>query len=764
MTFYTDDLASKVIGEVNATLDATRTDSLLDRIMARTAGGTPTQTTFADARDVSIISGIATAYDGGTTNLTVYNFVDAADTAISSPKLIIDTDGDVSAYRTAVSTNLTGVSGNYTWRGVQVHGALTSQFQIKARLESPVRSFTYKTLDAGSAAFTLSGSGSIDIETGVLSSTNMAYAAGGATKADGKLRGQVAATSDAGTTLPTESVVGLFAFSDDTNGGFIGSTTPLQSDGFAVVQNVTINQRYRPVTFTSKDVDNVIAQAISSTDATRQASLVHSSFRISIDDRAANAQPLIATHGAGNVIQNTSLSQVNHNSTPVVFDTYRAGPHAALLHGVTPVDGLTLPLQLGITGYASSYFMAYTASDFTPLPAGNYKWSGVQVGPNSDGRDTFEITANLTAGNNSFAYSTILEAVSGEATSFTLSGNGVVDKETGLLTSSTMNFNGQASGASSDLRGQIAGDGAAVAGLVIIDRSDATEHGESIGFIGSEYTAFTQRSFTTRAYNDDIDGSGDGTYGVAWGTRNFKQTAITPEPKQEREIIYISQNIAQDVSATGKDVPWITTALSTDLTPVSGTPGTLGWSTGTNVKAFRAGNEAKMYFINNNDDDRVLVDGPVYSPWFLQTSTSRSLDYTVEMTTPRLASQIGAIETAHNEDYITLQFDIRMNSDGDRDIILRNADGGGSALIPENVAFNVDTGKFAADITALSRGGGANALLENGKLIGQIFGSEAKTLGGVYWGTAPTTTSASTDLLPTAARGKAVVGAFVGYR
>jgi len=784
MTFYTDDLASKVIGEVNATLDATRTGSLLDRIIARPSGGASTQTSFAGARDVNR-SNVTTAYEGGMLSLSVYNLGDSSGTAISRPVLIIDTDGDVSAYRTAASTDLTGVSGDYTWRGVQVHGARTSKFQISASLAplanrfSLRNSFTYVTLEQSSAGFLLSGSGRIDLDTGMLSSTNMAYTStsGGDSKSSGKLRGQVAGTSDAGATFATDSVVGLFAFSDGANGGFIGSSKPqLERDDFAVVQNVEIDGEYRAVTFRSQDFDNVIAQSISGSYATRQASLVHSSFRKAITQVADNVRsPItrlpIATHGAANLVEKRSGTGTDHNATAVRLDGYKVGSHAALVHGVTteftddtnasPVSVPTIdefgnpvydvdgnPVVDARFASFSTYFTAYTISDFTPLPVGNYKWSGVQVGPksdpNSDDTGKFEIEADLTAGNNSFAYSTITEAVSGEATLFTLTGNGVVDTTTGVLTSSTMNFNDQASGASSELRGQIAGNGEAV----------------TIGFIGSKYTPFTQRTFVTTAYEGDLDDSGDGTYGAAWGQRHFKETAITPQPTSEREVIYISQNIAEDVSATGKDVQWIRTALSTDLTAdplrTDGTDTSLTGSTGftgTGVIAYRTRNEADkatVYFIDNGDADRLLVDGPAYDPFYLKSVAGKlnAKKYNVRMSLPRLASTIGTIGHTLDESWTRLEFQLKHRPGGRHELSVIS---GGLTL--ENALVTTSTGRFIADIAKLTSGGDDNVVLENGgKLIGQILGSQALTLGGVYWGTAPATTSASIVQLPTAAR------------
>jgi len=157
---------------MNHASQAKRDSAFLTKLAEATAG------TTSDISTVRRVSGSQIAFDG-----TIIPVQSIRDRAMTAALYIVDGRGksDIGSLIVSGGADLFGniESGLYLWKGAHVwaadnaiHASSFGTFMLTADFDA--RTFTYKTTNASPTA-TLSGSGSVDIAAGSLTSTQMSF-------------------------------------------------------------------------------------------------------------------------------------------------------------------------------------------------------------------------------------------------------------------------------------------------------------------------------------------------------------------------------------------------------------------------------------------------------------------------------------------------------------------------------------------------------------------------------------------------------------
>ena len=292
----------------------------------------------------------------------------------------------------------------------------------------------------------------------------------------------------------------------------------------------------------------------------------------------------------------------------------------------------------------------------------------------------------------------------------------------------------------------------------------ADDDGKPFGgaFIASFAGTYQQNAFSLTGTPVDIDGtSGASSYGVGIGTRTRKESA---DSAVDSEIIVITGDASTDFStATNADLPWLSTALDTAVTADSGrVDGTGAGQTFTvgykaadsNVIEYRTNGivgvsplqVARLYLINNGDDDRLVVTGPDYNAGASETSFTARPGYTSTYTGRIFGAQLlGDVHGVNHEDsgLFTLSILAGTNSatssftlDGAYTYATRT-----NEFRIENGAIDFATGRLtvgsgSAAVTQRPSSGPGARVFKAGTFgfVGQLYGSGGEALGGTYWG------------------------------
>ena len=323
----------------------------------------------------------------------------------------------------------------------------------------------------------------------------------------------------------------------------------------------------------------------------------------------------------------------------------------------------------------------------------------------------------------------------------------------------------------------------------------AADDGKPFGgaFIASFAGTYLPNVFSLTGTPVDIDGApvppatSNSTYGVGIGTRTRKESA---DSAVDSEIIVITGGASADFStATDADLPWLSTALETAVTPDSGRVDgagagqtfTVGYKAAdSNVIEYRTNGTvgvsplqvARLYLINNGDDDRLVVTGPDYNAGASKTSFTARPGHTSTYTGRIFGAQLlGGVHGVNHEDsgLFTLSILAGTNSatssftlDGAYTYATRT-----NEFRIENGAIDFATGRLtvgsgsAAVTQRPSSGPGARVFKANTfGFVGQLYGSGGEALGGTYWGVGDD----AVNRVSATNNGKLFGGAFIASR
>ena len=328
------------------------------------------------------------------------------------------------------------------------------------------------------------------------------------------------------------------------------------------------------------------------------------------------------------------------------------------------------------------------------------------------------------------------------------------------------------------LAGQIYGDKAEAVGGTYWGQAlgganrafSAGDDGKPFGgaFIASFAGTYLPNVFSLTGTPGDIDGApvppvtSNSTYGVGIGTRTRKESV---DSAVDSEIIVITGGASADFStATDADLPWLSTALETAVTADTGRVDatgagqtfTVGYKAAdSNVIEYRTNGTvgvsplqvARLYLINNGDDDRLVVTGPDYNAGASETVFTARAGHTSTYTGRIFGAQLlGDVHGVNHEDsgLFTLSILAGTNSatssftlDGAYTYATRT-----NEFRIENGAIDFSTGRLtlgAASSAAVtqrpSSGPGARVFkADTFGFVGQLYGSGGEALGGTYWG------------------------------
>ena len=327
------------------------------------------------------------------------------------------------------------------------------------------------------------------------------------------------------------------------------------------------------------------------------------------------------------------------------------------------------------------------------------------------------------------------------------------------------------------LAGQIYGDKAEAVGGTYWGQAlgganrafSADDDGKPFGgaFIASFAGTYLPNVFSLTGTPVDIDGApvppatSNSTYGVGIGTRTRKESV---DSAVDSEIIVITGGASADFStATDADLPWLSTALETAVTAdtgrVDGTGAgqtfTVGYKAAdSNVIEYRTNGTvgvsplqvARLYLINNGDDDRLVVTGPDYNARASTTSFTLRAGHTSTYTGRIFGAQLlGGVHGVNHEDSGLFTLNILAGADSAASSF--TLDGAYSyqnrtnEFRIENGAIDFATGRLtvgsgsAAVTQRPSSGPGARVFKANTfGFVGQLYGSAGEALGGTYWG------------------------------
>ena len=374
----------------------------------------------------------------------------------------------------------------------------------------------------------------------------------------------------------------------------------------------------------------------------------------------------------------------------------------------------------------------------------------------------------------------------------------------------TFGFVGQLYGASADALGGAywgVGDDAA-------HRVSAANNGKPFGgaFIASRSAitapVYPQSLFNLTATETDIDDytpsaggsdeTGTSTYGVAAGAQ-FSISAAGETPTETNEIIILSNTATADATAAtpasgdatskGAAVDWIHATIATGAALTTSSRGAnfhnsfTDYASGNGVVVVRTNRTdsssdpldvAAVYVRAYGTGERLVLAGENYaaSTW-LENRNGSTLTYGGALILPTLLANFSRISpTFGGADAFTLTIDVKATA-ADSSFTINHSDpvSSSNALLNKfsitGGAIDFTTGRLTVgsgsfSVTTESAAGTDVDVFKGGSLgfIGQIYGTEAESLGGAYWGvangTAPTVVAADDD--------KVYGGAFVASR
>lgn len=703
--------------------------------------------------------------------------------------LIADSDrGDIGNLFVASGERFTGagsVTGNYTFRGVQLvdergsfGGAVPEAIRISVDFGSSGQgeagSFAYSTTSS-SATAGVSGTGRVDRARGLISSNDSEFNVtprGGESKSaemHGRFSGNwkgvsgvLVTVTDSGTQYAGGFIAGPPQLARTTHA--LGTT----GAGFGVA-DITLNQdaSRRSLAFLSSDIDAIAYEINDASNAGSAASLVDS---IAISTQAGH----FTETQAGGVTKRAGGSYA-YRSGKAGIDLFSVGKAGIVDAELLVVDGSTA------TPSAESFIGYFANARTDRIAAGSYEWRGrhliAQMGALQTHQEgNFSIEASFAAGvtQDRFTYATL----SPTPTQKTLSGSGTINVLTGAIASDSMSLRsgggaGGAIGGPVRLRGEVTGESdAAVVGLFATTGPSGTQYGG--GFVGARPST-TGRPVQTGSSNEQTGGQ-------------EQQTASSSQkPAPTDEVFFISATAAADVSLQSGKPSWLVALLKADLgnanTSMQDGSGadetrTAGYKSG-EITSYRttatysaAPTFAQMYFQNPaSGADRIVVAGTDFDGSWIKTQAG-TFSYYGRITLPQLAETAGVLD--HDETIPLSRSRTTVNLDS-REVSLQasfldSASGDTHSMSTGSMELDIARGQFSAtsrfDFTvATGLPETAVSYFKSGtqrNLQGQVFGSRANAIGGVYWGKANGT---SVDApFARGDDGKNVGGAFIGSR
>ena len=278
-------------------------------------------------------------------------------------------------------------------------------------------------------------------------------------------------------------------------------------------------------------------------------------------------------------------------------------------------------------------------------------------------------------------------------------------------------------------------------------------------------------TFTLSTLEADLHSSVTENYGLAAGERS--RTATQGATAAKSDIVFISPTVATDVSTAGTSTQaWLTSALEAtladDSTRADGTGAAQTYTKGrtaTGIIAYettRGGSNTRMYIVDNGGRDRLLVAGPEYTSKSHLTTVAggandaaRTLNYTGRVTLP--ARQRGLYD---NTSLPIVEFDATLEmtagtapdpTTGEFELISDIYSTGGSnrTILVITAELDIETGRLTSSDGIEFRSGNTGSLddvasvrgntevFSSHGFAGQVYGSEAQSIGGVFWGIRP---------------------------
>ena len=318
----------------------------------------------------------------------------------------------------------------------------------------------------------------------------------------------------------------------------------------------------------------------------------------------------------------------------------------------------------------------------------------------------------------------------------------------------------------------------------------------SVGaFLGSNYP-YPSSTYTLSTLDADLHSGLAVKYGLAAGERSRTATHTTPANVVKSDIVFISSTVATDVStSSASNQAWLTSALEAtladDSTRADGTGANQTFAKGgtaTGIIAFETTRHtdhiARMYIVDNGDADRLLVAGPEYTSKTYLTTTvgggatesARTLNYTGLATVPERLYHL------YNQPPATVKFTatlIMTAASGGNPAtgafklttdVITGRNGSNRSLLEVTAALDLDTGRLTSDDGFLFYNGNETNVRSNTEVFahegfaGQVYGNEAQSVGGVFWGVQPDRKNAAGYFRSSLDGDKAFAGAFIGTK
>ena len=779
--------ANAVRDEANVPATAQRQASLFESLDI--GGAFSGDTTVGPVRQRT---GGSYSYDGATAALDLYD----AGSGIARLFVVNASARSVAAspvaYTVAARTG-TLANGDYTWIGTHVSGTQRGTFLATANIQGATADLTYTTTGA-SPPFTVAGTAQITAATGAIANktgSNITYTPSGGSAVNLVFVGEVGGASGA-------AIAGLFAVdaASGVAGGFlaglladnnIATTATLEGDSVSgagvasgIWSNTTTGQTSRITVLASQ-----INQLVTSTNAapvppaTTRTGAVNALLEInptsiSTANAAKNVGPITFTSGTGAVSAAGAT-----NAITLYTDTYTG----ARLYLV----GLTTDMAVGQGPQATS------------IPTtGSVTYDGVIVaGTRANFADNtahdqgeFEMTINFGS-SPTFTFATTNLATAMTTTS---GGTGTLSIANGGFQSSAgLNYGT----AAATLYGQL--HGAQARGLSGVWHVNGANPASVGAFLGSNYP-YPSSTYTLSTQTVTLPNSITVKYGLALGERTRTAThTTTPANSVKSDIVFISSTVATDVStSSASNQAWLTSALEAtladDSTRADGTGAAQTYTKGrtaTGIIAYettRGGSNTRMYIVDNGDRDRLLVAGPEYTSKSHLTTVAggandaaRTLNYTGRVILP--ARQIGLY---NNTSLPIVGFDATLEmtagtapdpATGAFELISDIYSTGGSnrTILVITASLDIETGRLTSSDGIEFRSGNTGSLdnvasvrgnsevFSSHGFAGQVYGSEAQSIGGVFWGIRPDGQAAGWFGLATDSD-KVFAGGFIGTK
>ena len=322
----------------------------------------------------------------------------------------------------------------------------------------------------------------------------------------------------------------------------------------------------------------------------------------------------------------------------------------------------------------------------------------------------------------------------------------------------------------------------------------------SVGaFLGSNYP-YPSSTYTLSTQTVTLPDSIPVKYGIALGERARTAThTTTPANVVKSDIVFISSTVATDVSTAGASTQaWLTSVLEATLADDSTRADGTGVNqthtkgrTATGIIAYettRGGSNTRMYIVDNGTRDRLLVAGPEYTSKSHLTTVAgganeaaRTLNYTGRVTLP--AQQIGLY---NNTSLRIVGFDATLEmtagtapdpATGAFELIsdIYSTGGTNRTVLVITASLDIETGRLTSTDGIEFRSGNTGSLdnvasvrgnaevFSSHGFAGQVYGSEAQSIGGVFWGIRPDGQAAGWFGLATD-RNYVFAGGFIGTK